>query len=72
MGTLVPFLIILRGGNSMAVKESINIVVNNEEEFNNVISALNSKKSPSDKLKCRVAKLKDIKVVEDIFVESNN
>ncbi|HEM9634160.1 TPA: hypothetical protein U3L57_000063 [Streptococcus agalactiae] len=56
----------------MAVKESINIVVNNEEEFNNVISALNSKKSPSDKLKCRVAKLKDIKVVEDIFVESNN
>ncbi|MFV8211903.1 hypothetical protein ACMZ62_07170 [Streptococcus pluranimalium] len=51
----------------MAVKKKIDIIVNNQEEFDNVVKVLNKKRTPSDKVKKRVASLKDIQVKEDIF-----
>lgn len=51
----------------MAVKKNIDIIVNDEQEFNAVLNVLDTKREPSEQLKQRVAELNKIKIKEDIF-----
>lgn len=50
------------GGIVMAVKKNIDIIVNDEHEFNAVLKVLDTKRKPSEQLKQRVAELNKIKI----------
>lgn len=51
----------------MAVKANIDIIVNDEQEFNDVLKVFKSNKKPSNLLKKRIAELSRMEVKEDIF-----